>query len=76
MKVDKEIIMVFINTNRVMRYDKMTDFKCRKINNDIATIFNKKQYIVFKFISSINMQQHMVLCKITKRNVPMALQIN
>ncbi len=57
-------------------YDKITDFKCRKISNDISTIFIEKQYIVYKIISSINIHQYMVLCKITKRNSPMALQIN
>lgn len=76
LKVGKEIITVFIKINRVMRYDKMTDFKCRKINNDIVTIFSEKQYIAYKVINSIYIHQHMVLCKITKRNIPMALQIN
>ena len=51
-------------------------YKCRKINNDIAIIYNKIQHIAYIIIRNINMQQHMVLCKITKRYIPMALQIN
>lgn len=57
----------------IQTYEK---YKCRKINNDITIIYNKIQHIVYIIIRNINLHQHMVLCKITKRKIPMALQIN